>query len=42
MDLAERVEAQVGPEGIAVCIRQVSEDNDRESTALITARELAN
>ena len=42
MDLAERVEAQVGPEGIAVRIRQVSEENDRESTALIIARELAN
>ena len=40
-DLAERVEAQVGPEGIAPRIREVSEDNDRESTALIIARELA-
>ena len=40
-DLAERVEAQVGPEGIASRIREVSEENDRESTALIIAKELA-
>ena len=40
-DLAERVEAQVGPEGIAPRIREVSEENDRESTALIIAKELA-
>ena len=29
-DLAERVEAQVGPEGIAPRIREVAEKNDRE------------
>ena len=40
-DLAERVEAQVGPKGIAPRIREVAEDNDRESTALIIAKELA-
>ena len=40
-DLAERVEAQVGPEGIAPRIREVSQNNDRESTALIIAKELA-
>ncbi len=40
-DLAERVEAQVGPEGIAPRIREVSEKNDRETTALIIAKELA-
>lgn len=40
-DLAERVEAQVGPEGIAPRIREVAEENDRESTALIIAKELA-
>ena len=40
-DLAERVEAQVGPEGIAPRIREVAEDNDRETTALIIAKELA-
>ena len=40
-DLAERVEAQVGPEGIAPRIREVSQGNDRESTALIIAKELA-
>ena len=40
-DLAERVEAQVGPPGIAPRIRAVSENNDRESTALIIAKELA-
>ena len=40
-DLAERVEAQVGPRGIAPRIREVAEDNDRESTALIIAKELA-
>ena len=41
-DLAERVEAQVGPPDIAPRIRSVSENNDRESTALIIAKELAN
>ena len=40
-DLAERVEAQVGPVGIAPRIREVAEENDRESTALIIAKELA-
>ena len=40
-DLAERVEAQVGPEGIAPRIREVAEENDRESTALFIAKELA-
>ena len=40
-DLAERVEAQVGPEGIAPRIREVAENNDRETTALIIAKELA-
>ena len=40
-DLAERVEAQVGPKGIAPRIREVAEDNDRETTALIIAKELA-
>jgi len=40
-DLAERVEAQVGPKGIAPRIREVAEENDRESTALIIAKELA-
>jgi len=40
-DLAERVEAQVGPKGIAPRIRKVAEQNDRESTALIIAKELA-
>ena len=40
-DLAERVEAQVGPKGIAPRIREVAETNDRESTALIIAKELA-
>ena len=40
-DLAERVEAQVGPEGIAPRIRKAAETNDRESTALIIAKELA-
>ena len=40
-DLAERVEAQVGPEGIAPRIREVAEENDRESTALLIAKELA-
>ena len=40
-DLAERVEAQVGPKGIAPRIRKVAETNDRESTALIIAKELA-
>ena len=40
-DLAERVEAQVGPKGIAPRIREVAEKNDRESTALIIAKELA-
>ena len=40
-DLAERVESQVGPPGIASRIRVVSENNDRESTALIIAKELA-
>ena len=40
-DLAERVEAQVGPEGIAPRIREVAEENDRETTALIIAKELA-
>jgi len=40
-DLAERVEAQVGPEGIAPRIRKISEQNDRESTALLIAKELA-
>jgi len=40
-DLAERVEAQVGPEGIAPRIREVAEKNDRETTALIIAKELA-
>ena len=39
-DLAERVEAQVGPEGIAPRIREVAEENDRESTLTI-AKELA-
>ena len=40
-DLAERVEAQVGPKGVAPRIRKVAETNDRESTALIIAKELA-
>jgi len=40
-DLAERVEAQVGPKGIAPRIREVAKDNDRETTALIIAKELA-
>ena len=40
-DLAERVEAQVGPKGIAPRIREVSKENDRETTALIIAKELA-
>ncbi|HJM81310.1 MAG TPA: DNA polymerase II large subunit, partial [Candidatus Poseidoniia archaeon] len=40
-DLADRVETQVGPPGIAPRIRAVSENNDRESTALIIAKELA-
>ena len=40
-DLAERVEAQVGPKGVAPRIRNVAETNDRESTALIIAKELA-
>ena len=40
-DLAERGEAQVGPEGIAPRIREVAEENDRESTALLIAKELA-
>ena len=30
-DLAERVEAQVGPEGIAPRIREVADKNDRET-----------
>ncbi len=40
-DLAERVEAQVGPPGIAPRIRAVAKNNGRESTALILAKELA-
>jgi len=40
-DLAERVEAQVGPPGIATRIRAVAKNNGRESTALILAKELA-
>ena len=40
-DLAERVEAQVGPEGIAPRIREVIAKHDRQTAALLVARELA-
>ena len=40
-DLAERVEAQVGPEGIAPRIREIIAEHDRETAALQVARELA-
>ena len=33
-DLAERVEAQVGPEGIAPRIREIIAEHDRETAAL--------
>ena len=40
-DLAERVEAQVGPVGIAPRIREVIAKHDRQTAALLVARELA-
>jgi len=40
-DMAARVEAQVGPKGVAETIRQVIKRENRENTALIIAERLA-